>query len=892
MQHLPTTNDPNFVSALIEAEYLPTETKLKHQQYDIRIQAMQDNDPHKSVLLKKRNDLENKNPELKEERLAKEREKLVNQHKLKHQEYDKKIQAMQDDDSHKLVLLRQRNELEKDYPELKEQRLAKEREKLVNQQKPIYRRINMKIASMHDSKHEDSDKISLLEQLSDLEKKYPELKEQKLAKENEKKWIELKKEHRQYTMSNKFIPQRDALEERYPRLKELRLENETQREDQQKHERKTKTLDNMMQDTEGLLWYNDREELEKQNPKLKEKRVEFYNKEEPKTILDRGKEVTSEKKDAIAMAAFVNDLKENDPKALEDERRRVKRDQDALKKKREQDKLNQKNEAHAPGKNTTTPCVHYLRGNCKYGKHCKFDHPPLRSGPQSRTSKQGAEGGDKIKQNPIKYWYKIGMLPVNADNSNDTTACTFFLQGRCKKGEKCKFAHPAARFGSQSRTSQQREAGDKTRTQSGGKHRDNIKTQSVGGLENTELILIVDIDAEIYSWKMTTDKYFTIAYNDSTDGTLVFNSISTINSDKFFTSKNSICYIERQGTTLFRFECKKLDPNTPIKDLKNSEGQQLHEDDVRLLHDHKNVTTWAEFQKVKSFGDTVAEHSAFLCDSILEHNLQNIVFKGEYNEAKQRYVHIGSKVELLDKIKPDVLNTLSIAIYDAREVCLDNKWHLVDSEIDNAWRHGTPEPPTVRTKGFHTAKRTVSIGSDINNDICIPDTDINTKHVCLIRTNNSLLVYAALGNSWKNVGRRAPVNGIKIKGDCTMLINKLDNETKGDSAAKVNPDKVIKIIPQEKEDDESYRMTFLNLERELTNLGIDTPSLTPHTYVKVKDNYYQPKEDYAITSGQALKVIGKHKSLRTFTFYNNDDFWEIFGQAVKQMNTHTVSFGK
>ena len=67
------------------------------------------------------------------------------------------------------------------------------------------------------------------------------------------------------------------------------------------------------------------------------------------------------------------------------------------------------------------PCQYYLRGNCKFGEHCRFSHDidiSMRSNNPSNTN-----------NNPI------------IQQNNNSNYCTHFLMGNCKRGEKCAYFH-------------------------------------------------------------------------------------------------------------------------------------------------------------------------------------------------------------------------------------------------------------------------------------------------------------------------------------------------------------------------------------------------------------------------------------------------------------------
>ena len=91
-----------------------------------------------------------------------------------------------------------------------------------------------------------------------------------------------------------------------------------------------------------------------------------------------------------------------------------------------------------------TICPHFLRGRCKFGDRCKFEHtrhPPAHGGYASGK-----------RQSFDMIWWQHGVQLV-APLAHDVLAlvvdqrrqiCSYFMNGRCKFGDRCKYEHPSS----------------------------------------------------------------------------------------------------------------------------------------------------------------------------------------------------------------------------------------------------------------------------------------------------------------------------------------------------------------------------------------------------------------------------------------------------------------
>lgn len=98
-----------------------------------------------------------------------------------------------------------------------------------------------------------------------------------------------------------------------------------------------------------------------------------------------------------------------------------------------------------------TACKFYLQGNCKAGDHCKFSHdtsirgspPPVSPvmSPSLQSLSPGMEYSSLLSDDTQSLGSSASGSFSNSNGSNSPTLCKFFLQGNCKKADRCPFKH-------------------------------------------------------------------------------------------------------------------------------------------------------------------------------------------------------------------------------------------------------------------------------------------------------------------------------------------------------------------------------------------------------------------------------------------------------------------
>lgn len=77
-----------------------------------------------------------------------------------------------------------------------------------------------------------------------------------------------------------------------------------------------------------------------------------------------------------------------------------------------------------------TKCKFLARGFCKYGESCDFIHEHV-----IHTSDLPATERPSIE---------LAALTFQDEEARSPRICTFFMQGSCNKGDKCRYVHPHA----------------------------------------------------------------------------------------------------------------------------------------------------------------------------------------------------------------------------------------------------------------------------------------------------------------------------------------------------------------------------------------------------------------------------------------------------------------
>jgi hypothetical protein len=76
-----------------------------------------------------------------------------------------------------------------------------------------------------------------------------------------------------------------------------------------------------------------------------------------------------------------------------------------------------------------TKCKFFARGFCKHGESCDFTHEYPTHTSALATGKTGID---------------LEALNLQGEEARSPRICTFFMQGACNKGDKCRYAHPPA----------------------------------------------------------------------------------------------------------------------------------------------------------------------------------------------------------------------------------------------------------------------------------------------------------------------------------------------------------------------------------------------------------------------------------------------------------------
>eukprot|EP00761_Pharyngomonas_kirbyi_P012984 gb/GECH01013011.1/.p1 GENE.gb/GECH01013011.1/~~gb/GECH01013011.1/.p1 ORF type:complete len:636 (+),score=158.98 gb/GECH01013011.1/:1-1908(+) len=97
---------------------------------------------------------------------------------------------------------------------------------------------------------------------------------------------------------------------------------------------------------------------------------------------------------------------------------------------------------------SNTICKFFIQGNCKAGDNCKFSHDiSIRGSPSSRSPSisplqslsPGMEYSSFVSDDTQSL--ESSTSGSNGSNSNNQSICKFFLQGYCRKGDRCPFKH-------------------------------------------------------------------------------------------------------------------------------------------------------------------------------------------------------------------------------------------------------------------------------------------------------------------------------------------------------------------------------------------------------------------------------------------------------------------
>ena len=154
-----------------------------------------------------------------------------------------------------------------------------------------------------------------------------------------------------------------------------------------------------------------------------------------------------------------------------------------------------------PGRNTATkmPCYAWIRGECKLGDKCRFEHDP-KSAPKSRGADEKGKGS-KGKGKSGKEAQPGG---------GHVQKCFKYLKGKCEKGKDCGFTHSKADPSKGDLEVQRRIAEKKAKESSG---RDAAAGVVLGGDRLKVLLAPVEVsaDAETEEWIWDTGAALDVA---------------------------------------------------------------------------------------------------------------------------------------------------------------------------------------------------------------------------------------------------------------------------------------------------------------------------------------------------------------------------------------------
>ena len=148
---------------------------------------------------------------------------------------------------------------------------------------------------------------------------------------------------------------------------------------------------------------------------------------------------------------------------------------------------------------TKMPCCAWIRGDCKLGDKCRFEHDP-KSAPKSCGTDEKGEG-NKVKGKSGKEAQPGG---------GHVQKCFRYLKGKCEKGKDCGFSHSMDDPSNGDLEVQRRMAEKKARESSG---RDAATGLALGGDRLQVLIAPVDesANAEIGDWIWDTGAALDVA---------------------------------------------------------------------------------------------------------------------------------------------------------------------------------------------------------------------------------------------------------------------------------------------------------------------------------------------------------------------------------------------
>ena len=104
-------------------------------------------------------------------------------------------------------------------------------------------------------------------------------------------------------------------------------------------------------------------------------------------------------------------------------------------------------QTHAIAKATEpTLCTHFLGAGCKNGNDCSFFHDEgEKQRLEAKRMFKQTSGPPRSISTPVKGTFQqthvVAKAPETPIKPSSKTLCSFFLQGKCKKGDGCPFSH-------------------------------------------------------------------------------------------------------------------------------------------------------------------------------------------------------------------------------------------------------------------------------------------------------------------------------------------------------------------------------------------------------------------------------------------------------------------
>ena len=126
----------------------------------------------------------------------------------------------------------------------------------------------------------------------------------------------------------------------------------------------------------------------------------------------------------------IKEKDEKEKKKKADEAAKKKKAEEEAKEKKEQEKALALKEKEANAAKKKTPCFSFMNGNCKLGNKCERSHDKaIIDEARKKDSEKKGKGKGK------------GQTPPASPRDKKKILCSYFKEGKCKKGENCEYSH-------------------------------------------------------------------------------------------------------------------------------------------------------------------------------------------------------------------------------------------------------------------------------------------------------------------------------------------------------------------------------------------------------------------------------------------------------------------